>query len=143
VVSKGSGLLGILLVFSISVTTAFAFTELESVTISDPRLETAIGGAIGNDITVDQQVQISADITNNQEKPQKFAYLVQIKDKAGFVTSLSFFTGVEIDSYKKFSPSISWTPKKPGEFTAEIYVWDDLKNNNALSEYVIIQINVS
>ena len=142
-VSNGIGLLVVLLVFSISVTTAFALTELESVTISDPRLETAIGGAIGNDITVDQQVQISADVTNNQEEPQKFAYLVQIKDKAGFVISLGFFTGVELDSHKKFSPSISWIPDKPGEFTAEIYVWDDLKNNNALSDYTTLQINVS
>jgi len=143
VVSNSIGLLVVLLVFSISVTTAFALTELESVTISDPRLETAIGGAIGNDITVSQQVQISADVTNNQEKPQKFAYLVQIKDKTGFVISLDFFTGVELEPYQKFSPSLSWMPDKPGEFTAEIYVWDNLKNNNALSEYITIQINVS
>ena len=69
----------ILLIFSISFTTAFAITELQKATISDPRLENTFRISIGNNVNVDQQFQISADITNNQEKSQKKNYLVQIK----------------------------------------------------------------
>jgi len=44
---------------------------------------------------------------------------------------------------QKLSPSLSWTPNKSGEFTAEVYVWEGLINHSALSEYTMIQINVS
>ena len=140
--SKGVVLLGILIVFSVSVTTAFALTDLQKVTISDPRLENAFRVSIGNNVNVDQQFQISADITNNQEKSQNFVYLVQIKNNAGFVVSMGWISG-QLTSDQKLSPSLSWTPNESGEFTAEIYVWEGLINHKALSEYVTLQINVS
>ncbi len=140
--SKVIGLLGISLVLSISFTTAFALTELQRATISDPRLETAFGIPIGNNVNVDQQFQISADITNNQEKSQNFVYLVQIKNKTGFVVSLGWISG-QLTPDQKLSPSLSWTPNESGEFTAEIYVWEGLVNHKVLSEYITLQINVS
>ena len=140
--SKIIGLLGISLVLSISLTSALALTELQRVTISDPRLETAFRIPIGNNVNVDQQFQISADITNNQEKSQNFVYLVQIKDKTGFVVSFGWISG-QLTPDQKLSPSLSWSPDKSGEFTAEIYVWEGLINHKALTEYTMLQINVS
>ncbi len=140
--NKVNGLLGILLLLSISFTPAFALTELQRATISDPRLETTFGISIENNVNVDQQFQISADITNNQEKSQNFVYLVQIKDKTGFVVSLGWISG-QLTPDQKLSPSLSWSPDKSGEFTAEIYVWEGLINHKALTEYTMLQINVS
>ena len=140
--SKGIVVLGILLVFSISLTPAFALTELERVTISDPRLEIVFGGSIRNDINVYQQVQISADITNNQEKSQNFVYLIQVKNEMGFVVSLDWITGQLLPN-QKFNAARSWTPDNPGEFTAEIFVWEGIANHSALAEYTTLQINVS
>jgi len=140
--SKNIGLLGVLLLLSISFTPAFALTELERVTVSDPKLENAFRVPIGNNVNVDQQFQISAEVTNNQEKSQKFFYLVQIKDKTDFVVSLGWISG-ELNPHQKFSPSLSWIPEKLGEFTAEIYVWEGLINHKALTEYTMLQINVS
>ncbi len=140
--NKVFGLLGILLLLSISFTPAFALTELQRATISDPRLETTFGIPIENNVNVDQQFQISADITNNQEKSQNFVYLVQIKDKTGFVVSLGWISG-QLTPDQKLSPSLSWSPEKSGEFTAEIYVWEGLINHKALTEYTTLQINVS
>ena len=140
--SKVIGLLGISLVLSISLTSALALTELQRATISDPRLETTFGIPIGNNVNVDQQFQISADITNNQEKSQSFVYLVQIKDKTGFVVSFGWISG-QLTPDQKLSPSLSWSPDKSGEFTAEIYVWEGLINHKALTEYTMLQINVS
>jgi len=143
VISKGIWLLGVLLVLSISFTTAFALTELQRATISDQRLENAFGVPVVDYVNVSQQIQISADITNNQEKSQKFAYLVQIKDKTGFVVSFNWFLG-ELNPHQKLSPSLSWLPEKSGEFTAEIFVWEGFPiNHKALAEYTTLQINVS
>ncbi len=142
-VSKGIGLLVVLLVFSISITSAFALTELERATISDPRLENAFGVPVVDNVNVGQQIQISADITNNQEKSQTFVYLVQIKDKTGFVVSLGWISG-QLTPNQKLSPSLSWTPDKSSEFIAEIFVWEGFPvNHKALSDYTTLQINVS
>ncbi len=139
---NGIIVLGILLIFSISLTPAFALSELQRVTISDPRLENAFSAPIVDNFNVNHQIQISVDITNNQEKSQNFVYIVQIKDKTGFVVSLGWISG-QLTPDQKLSPSLSWTPNQSGEFTAEIYVWGGLVNHNALTEYTSIQINAS
>jgi len=132
----------ILLIFSISLTPAFALTELQRATINDPRLENAFGIHIIDNVNVNQQIQISVDITNNQEKSQNFVYIVQIKNKTSFVVSLGWISG-QLTPFQTFSPSLSWIPDKPGEFTAEIFVWEGLINHSALSEYTTFQISVS
>ncbi len=133
----------VLLVFPISITTAFALTEFEKATLNDPRLVNAFGVPVGNNVNVDQQIQITADITNNQEISQKFAYLVQVKDKNNFVVKLVWFSG-ELNPHQELSPSVSWIPKKSGEFIAEIFVWEGFPvNHKALSDYTTLQINVS
>ena len=95
-----------------------------------------------DNVNVNQQVQISSDITNHQTKSQNFVYLVQIKDDAGFIVSLGWISG-QLTPDQKLSPSLSWAPNNSGEFTAEILVWEGLNNHNALSEYTTLQISVS
>ena len=140
--NKGAGLLTISILLTINFVPGFALTDLERTTISNPRLENSFGSTIIDNINVNQQIQISADIINNQEKSQNFVYLVQIKNEYGIGVSLGWFSG-QLTPDQKLSPSLSWTSKESGEFTAEIFVWDGLKNHNALSEYTTFQINVS
>jgi len=97
---------------------------------------------LGNNVNVDQQIQISADITNNQKISQTFIYLVQIKDEENFVVSVGWISG-QLTPNQKLNPSLSWTPTQLGEFTAEIFVWEGLRNHNALSENTLLQISVS
>ncbi len=142
-VGKGIGLL-VILVITVGITPAFALTELERTSIGDPQLVNAFGSPLGNSINVDQQIQISADVMNNQEKSQKIAYLVQVKDDSGFVVSVGWVVGVELKPQQEFTQSISWIPKEAGEFTAEIFVWEGFPvNHNAISDYKSIQISVS
>ena len=144
VLSKDMGLLGVLLVFSISFAPAFASTGLERVSIIDPKLVNAFDVPLGNSINVDQQVQISADVINNQEKSQKIAYLVQVKNEKDFVVSIGWVVGVELNPHQKFDQSLSWIPKEAGNFTAEIFVWEGFPiNHKALTEHTTLQINVS
>ena len=131
-----------LLSLTISFTPAFALTELERATIGDPRLENAFGIKIGNNVNTEQQFQISADITNHQEKSQNFVYLVQIKNDQRVVEKVSWVSA-GLSPNQKFTASLSWVPEIPGIYTAEIFVWEGLINHKALSEYTMLQINVS
>ncbi len=136
------GLIGILFVLSISFVPAFALDELERASISDPKLVTPFKVPIGNNVNVGQQILISADITNNQDKSQNFVYLVQIKDKNNFVVSFGWFSG-ELSPHQTWNTSVFWIPDNLGEFTAEIFLWEALINHKALTEYTTLQINVS
>lgn len=142
-VGKGIGLLAILAI-TVGIIPAFASTELEKTLIIDPELVNGSGTPLGNSINVDQKIQISADVMNNQEKSQKIAYLVQIKDEAGFVVSIKWVVGVELNPHQKFTQSLSWTPNESGIFTAEIFVWEGFPaNHNAIADDASIQISVS
>ena len=142
IVSGKGFMILLILIMTVSFFPVFALTELERASIADPKLVNAFGIPLGNNVNVDQQIQISADITNNQEKSQTFIYLVQIKNEEDFVVSVGWISG-QLTPNQQLNPSLSWTPTQPGEFTAEIYVWEGLENHNALSEYTMLQINVS
>lgn len=140
-ICRGVGLLAILVII-VSVTPAFALTELEKTSIMNPRLENTFGLTVLDNINVNQQIQISADITNHQTKSQNFVYLVQIKDDADIVVSLGWISG-QLTPNQELSPSLSWTPNNSGKYTAEIFTWEGLKNRSALSEYIKLSISVS
>ena len=132
----------IVMATSVSIIPAFAVTELERATIEDPRLENAFGIPIIDNVNVHQQIQISSDITNNQMKSQTFVYIVQLKNEEGFVVSVGWISG-QLTPDQKLNPSLSWTPVDSGEFTAEIFVWEGLQNQRALTENITLPVNVS
>lgn len=136
------GVLVIVMATFVSIAPAFAVTELERATIEDPRLENAFGTPIIDNVNIHQQIQISSDITNNQMKSQTFVYLVQLKNEEGFVVSVGWISG-QLTPDQKLNPSLSWTPVDSGEFTAEIFVWEGLQNQRALTENITLQVNVS
>jgi len=142
VIGRGIVLLTIL-VFTIGITPVFGLTELERATIGDPELVNSFGAPVGNNVNVDQQIQIATDITNNQDITQKFNYLVQVKDSKDFVVKVTWFSG-ELNPHQKWNTSVFWIPEKSGEYIAEVFVWEGFPvNHNALAEYKILQISVS
>jgi len=141
-IDKGIVLLTIL-AFTIGITPVFGLTELERATIGDPELVNSFGAPVGNNVNVDQQIQIATDITNNQDITQKFNYLVQVKDSKDFVVKVTWFSG-ELNPHQKWNTSVFWIPEKSGEYIAEVFVWEGFPvNHNALAEYKILQISVS
>jgi hypothetical protein len=142
VLGKGIGLPVIILALTVIIP-VFALTDLERASIENPKLVNAFGEPVGNNVNVDQQIQISADITNNQEKSQKFNYLVQVKDSNDFVVKVTWFSG-ELNPHQKWNTSVFWVPQEAGEYIAEIFVWEGFPiNHNALAEYTELQISVS
>ena len=132
----------VLITLVINFTSVFALTELERATMNKPRLENAFGQPIIDNVNVNQQIQISADITNNQVKSQNFIYLVQIKNEKNFVVSVGWLSA-QLTPDQELSPSLSWAPKDSGEFVAEIFIWEGLVNHSALTESSKLKINVS
>ena len=94
-----------------------------------------------SEVLVDQQVQITADLTNNQKREQPFAYLVQIQNEDGVTISLSWITG-SLAAGQSMNPSQSWTPTETGTYQAQIFVWESVANPDALSAPLTIKINV-
>ena len=120
----------------------FGIEPLERAVINDERLVNLSGATLGEHIIVNQQVQITAKITNTQEEVQDFVYIVQIKDENEIVVKLGWISG-SLTKYQSFEPSLSWTPKKSGVYTAEIFVWNSLLHQGALTNTVNLEIITS
>jgi len=119
-----------------------AIEPLDRAPATSPRLVNAFGNQVIEHLNVNQQVQITADVTNNQETAQDFVFIVQIKNDENVVISLGWITG-SLNSKQLLSPALSWTPDYSGSYLAEIFVWESLINQDALSESLSINIITS
>ena len=113
---------------------------LERAPASNPAIVDAFGNALAS-VSVDQQVQITADLTSGQDRDQDFAYLVQIQNEDGVTVELSWIAGT-LGAGATFSASQSWTPSETGSYTATIFVWESVSNPTALSPQLSITIDV-
>ena len=114
---------------------------LDRAPASNLRTVDAFGNSLDS-VSVDQQVQISADLSNGQDREQSFAYLVQVQDANGVTVSLAWITG-SLSAGQSFSPALSWIPTEAGAYTATAFVWESVDNPTALSPPVSTTVNVS
>lgn len=132
----------VFLALTLAITPIYGIEPLERAVINDERLVNLSGATLGEHIIVNQQVQITAKITNTQDEIQDFVYILQVKDENDVVVKLGWISG-SLTSYQSFSPSLSWTPKESGVYTAEIFVWDSLLYQGALTNFVTLEIIAS
>ena len=114
---------------------------LERAPASNLRVVDAFGNSLDT-VSVDQQVQITADLANGQDRGQPFAYLVQIQDGNGVTVSLAWITGT-LESGQTFNPALSWIPTEAGLYEATAFVWESVDNPTALSPSISTTITVS
>ena len=114
---------------------------LERAPASNLRIVNTFGNEIDT-VAVDQQVQITADLSNGQNRDQDFAYLVQIQDGDGITVSLAWISG-SLSSGQSFSPSASWTPTEVGTFSVTTFVWESIDKPTALSPPLSIDVIVN
>ncbi len=81
---------------------------------------------------VNEQIMIMADISNNQDVQQDFAYITQVKNDKDVVISLSWLTG-SLSPRQSFSPAQSWIPNESGNYHIQVFVWESIDNPEALS----------
>ena len=114
---------------------------LERAPAANLRVVDAFGNSL-DAVSVDQQVQVTADLSNGQDRDQDFAYLVQIQDGNGVTVSLAWITG-SLSPGQSFGPALSWIPTQVGSYTATAFVWESVDNPTALSPPVTTTITVS
>jgi hypothetical protein len=113
---------------------------LERAPAANLRTVDAFGNSL-DAVSIDQQVQLTADLSNGQDKDQPFAYLVQVQNENGVTVSLAWITG-SLSAGQSFSPALSWIPTEAGSFTATAFVWESVDNPTALSPSVSTTVNV-
>ena len=133
---------GICVLVLISAPHAFAIDGIHRVELKNARLVNAFGEASAQNINTNQQVQISADVTNKQDKNQDFVYIVQILDQNNVPVQLTWIKA-SFKSQQTFSPALSWVTDKPGTYTAQIFFWDSIQNADALATNLELKITVS
>ena len=114
---------------------------LERAPATNVRVVNTFGNSIDT-ISVDQQVQITSDLSNGQDRDQDFAYLIQIQDSEGVTVSLSWIAG-SLSPGQSFSPSASWTPTSAGTYTVTAFVWESIDNPTALSPPLTTDVSVN
>ena len=129
-----------ILTIASTTTVGTAFPPLERAPAANARVVDAFGASVA-EVTVDQQVQIAADVANGQSGDQAFAYLVQVQDESGVTVSLAWITG-SLTAGQSMSPALSWTPDASGSYTATVFVWESVDNPTALSPTVSVSIDV-
>jgi len=90
---------------------------------------------------VDEQIMLMADISNNQDTQQNFAYLTQVRNENDVVISLSWLTG-SLSPRQSFSPAQSWIPTESGTYHIQVFVWASIDNPEALSPPLSMTVNV-
>ena len=114
---------------------------LERAPASDLRVVDPFGNSLST-VSPDQQVQVSANLANGQDRDQDFAYLVQIQDGDGVTVHLAWIAGT-LSPGQSFSPAVSWTPSESGTYTVTAFVWESVDNPTALSPPITIDVDVN
>lgn len=134
-------IVAVILVLS-SYNMAFALDGTQRAEIKNPRLLNSFGEVVSQNVNTNQQVQISADVLNQQATKQAFVYIVQIVDNNGVEYKIAWFSAA-LNPQQSLAPAISWNPTTPGSYTAQIYVWDSIRDANALAKPIELKILVS
>ena len=124
----------IAILFAFLITFGFGIAYAEPVTTEIPAGEKTH--------YIDEQIMIMADISNNQDVNQNFAYLTQVKNNQDIVISLSWLTG-SLSPRQSFSPAQSWIPSESGIYNIQVFVWESIYNPEALSPPLSMIVNVS
>ena len=113
---------------------------LERVPASNARIM-SLDGHTANFPSTGEQILLMSDITNEQDREQKFVWIAQITNEENRVMALSWIDGT-LNPYLSFNPSTSWIPQKEGNYSVVFFVWESLTNPTALSPPIEIEFTV-
>ncbi len=90
---------------------------------------------------VGQEIGVQSVLTNHGTANQKFAYMVQVTDSTG---GADYFqaTSASLQGNQTFDVVQTWTPKDPGTYTVQVFVWDGLASAVPLTNVIEKQITV-
>lgn len=103
----------------------------EKVSLGAVSLVDSTGSRLHN-VSVGQQVLIQAKMTSNFAADEEISYISQVKDSDGVTLGLSWITGT-ISPGQTLELAVSWLAEKPGQYTAEVFVWKSVTTPEPLS----------
>ncbi|MDC8453391.1 MAG: hypothetical protein LV477_10860 [Candidatus Nitrosotalea sp.] len=110
------------------------------ISISSPMMVDATGHAISS-FQVGQQIGIQSMLTNHEAHDQRFAYVVEAMDKNHVLDYFEGFSASMLNN-QSFTATQVWTPREAGNYTVQVFVWDNLASAALLSDVMEKQITV-
>ncbi len=98
---------------------------------SDPVDQGTLGTPIG----------IQSMLVNSEDREIKLTYIVKVTDSDGLTLMVSWIKG-SVGSGMSLKPTIFWIPDTAGDYSIDIFVWDNLDNPIPLSAPAKIRIGV-
>jgi len=110
--------------------------EAPSVDMWDARVTDMFGNTI-TEATVGDSVGVTVNIANGANRFQEFVYYVKVRE-----TGIDGWLSGELSPGEVVNPSLSMKLEKAGTFTADVYVFDNMQNQNKLTGGLTTQITV-
>ncbi len=117
---------------------AYGYGEVST---SDFKIVNSLGEEIKSPV-VDQQLNLQTSLNNLSNKTIDWAYIVQIINANGAVADLNYAKGSLVKN-QTFTASLSWTPDSGGNYKIEIFVWNNLRDIDALAPKSTFAITVT
>jgi hypothetical protein len=83
--------------------------------------------------SVNQEVNIQTNITNNQKKDQEMRLITQIKDSEN-ITSLIASKRMVVPALASLTINQPWTPTEAKLYSIEVFIWQDFENPSPLGQ---------
>ncbi|HJT09597.1 MAG TPA: hypothetical protein VJ771_02325 [Candidatus Nitrosotalea sp.] len=117
-----------------------AHGDNSQISISSPTMVDATDHTISS-FQVGQQIGVQSILTNHEAHDQRFAYVVEAIDENHV---LDYFEGFSASmlSNQSFTATQVWTPKEAGNYTVQVFAWDNLASAALLSDVMEKQITV-
>ena len=117
-------------------TTSVKSKSVNSLMLSDPRITDAFGNTLEN-LTINQQVQITAGITNNHNTPTEFVYVVTVTDENNDIVNEKWLSA-KLEPHQTFIGALSWIPEKYGKYVVSIGTSEYMHDKNLSDELILI-----
>lgn len=128
------------LVFVSPIAITSSFQQENSFELSNPRIVDSFSQQVVN-VATNQRVMVAADLINNFDFEQPFAYAITVTDQNGN-TSTPQWISASLQPKQSFTPSLSWTPTSDGKYTISVHVWNNAADQQPLAEPLEIDVTI-
>jgi len=127
-----------LLYLTLSFGYAYGYGEIS---VSDFKIVNTLGDEINSPV-VEQQLNLQTSLTNVSDQNIGWVYIAQIIDANGAIVDLSFSTGSLVKN-QTLTAALFWTPHRDGIYKIETFVWNNLRDIDALAPKFTFTITVT
>ena len=114
---------------------------IEPILITKPELIDEIGNPLTSAVP-DTPIGIETEFVNTTVEKIIMTYIVQVKDSEGVAVFLTWIRDLPLPPNESVKPGIFWKPSKSGDYSIEVFVWENTFEPTPLSSPKRISIRV-